>query len=161
MLIVIISDSEVVRLSLRSLPVLSSGLLKTRRPSQMPTREHSAPTSAWSCRHCPQNCAPAALATLCQCRHHQGNKGIDGKMLLRGQFWLSAVADQGEIRRCFYSLSAAARGGNLFSLTLPAGWPVFVPQWLTAPARMHQDVSGILRPHPAFLSLNGFHRVPG
>ena len=30
----------------------------------MPTRENSAPTSAWSCRHCPQDCAPAALATL-------------------------------------------------------------------------------------------------
>ena len=45
-------------------PVLSSGLLKTGRPSQMPTREHSAPTSAWSCRHCPQDCAPASIATL-------------------------------------------------------------------------------------------------
>ncbi len=30
----------------------------------MPTREHSAPTIAWSSRHCPQDCAPAALATL-------------------------------------------------------------------------------------------------
>ena len=45
-------------------PVLSSGLLKIRRPSQMPTREHSAPLSAWSCRHCHQNCAPASIATL-------------------------------------------------------------------------------------------------
>src|ERR1019366_5281740 len=35
-----------------------------RRPSRMPTRERSAPTSAWSCRHCRQDCAPAALATL-------------------------------------------------------------------------------------------------
>jgi len=42
----------------------SSGLLKAARPSRTPTRERSAPTSAWSCRHCPQDCAPAALATL-------------------------------------------------------------------------------------------------
>ena len=34
------------------------------RDGGMPTRERSAPTSAWSCRHCPQDCAPAALATL-------------------------------------------------------------------------------------------------
>ena len=47
-----------------SFPVSSSGLLKAGRPSRMPTRENSAPTSAWSCRHCPQDCAPAALATL-------------------------------------------------------------------------------------------------
>jgi hypothetical protein len=45
-------------------PVSSSGLLKTGRPSRMPTRERSAPTSAWSCRPCPQDCAPSALATL-------------------------------------------------------------------------------------------------
>src|SRR5271157_5128078 len=42
----------------------------------MPAREHfhlrratagqAAPTSAWSCRHCPQDCAPPALATLVQ-----------------------------------------------------------------------------------------------
>ena len=51
-------------ISPRLVPVLSSGLLKARRPSRMPTRERSAPTSAWSCRHFPQDCAPAALATL-------------------------------------------------------------------------------------------------
>ncbi len=45
-------------------PVSASGLLKAGRPSQMPTRERSAPTSAWSCRHCHQDCAPASLATL-------------------------------------------------------------------------------------------------
>jgi hypothetical protein len=39
-------------------------LAEERRPSQMPTRERFAPTSAWSCRPCPQDCAPAALATL-------------------------------------------------------------------------------------------------
>ena len=51
-------------ISPRLVPVSSSGLLKATRPSRMPTRERSAPTSAWSCRHCPQDCAPAALATL-------------------------------------------------------------------------------------------------
>jgi len=30
----------------------------------MPTRERSAPTSPWLCRHCPQHCSPTALATL-------------------------------------------------------------------------------------------------
>ena len=47
-----------------SFPVSSFGLLKAGGPSRTPTRENSAPTSAWSCRHCPQDCAPAALATL-------------------------------------------------------------------------------------------------
>jgi hypothetical protein len=51
-------------ISPRLVPVSSSGLLKAERPSRMPTRERSAPTSAWPCRHCPQDCAPAALATL-------------------------------------------------------------------------------------------------
>jgi len=45
-------------------PVSSSGLLKSRRPNRMPTRERSAPTSAWSCRHCSQDCALPAPATL-------------------------------------------------------------------------------------------------
>ena len=40
------------------------GLLRAGGPSQMPTRERSAPTSAWSCPHSPQDCAPAALAKL-------------------------------------------------------------------------------------------------
>ena len=53
-----------MKLSPLRVPVSSSGLLKSRRPSQMPTRERSAPISAWSCRHCPQDCAPSALATL-------------------------------------------------------------------------------------------------
>ena len=39
-------------------------LAEYRKPSQMPTREYSAPISAWSCRHCHQHCAPASLATL-------------------------------------------------------------------------------------------------
>ena len=29
-----------------------------------PTAGQAAPTSAWSCRHCPQDCAPAVVATL-------------------------------------------------------------------------------------------------
>src|ERR1039458_8554321 len=47
-----------------SFPVSSFCLLKGGGPSRTPTRENPAPTSAWSCRHCPQDCAPAALATL-------------------------------------------------------------------------------------------------
>jgi hypothetical protein len=35
-------------------------------------------------------------------------------------FWLSAVAEREEIRRCFYSLSAAAGGGKLLSRFSPA-----------------------------------------
>jgi hypothetical protein len=51
-------------ISLLRVPVSSSGLLKAGGPSQMPTREHSAPSSARSCRHCPQDCAPPSVATL-------------------------------------------------------------------------------------------------
>src|ERR1039458_9183363 len=47
-----------------SFPVSSFCLLKGGGPSRTPTRENPAPTSAWSCLHCPQDCAPAALATL-------------------------------------------------------------------------------------------------
>jgi hypothetical protein len=47
-------------------------------------------------------------------RHHQGVKGSEGRPLL-GRQCCFPLSRRGKIRLCHHSLSAAARGGNLFS----------------------------------------------
>jgi hypothetical protein len=64
--------AQTVMFSPLRVPVLSSGLLRSRRPSQTPTRERSAPTSAWSCVVIGARIAPRQPSQHWhQCRHHQ------------------------------------------------------------------------------------------
>jgi len=47
-------------------------------------------------------------------RHHQGVEATKGRPLLRSQFWLSAAAEYGQIRRAF-TRSPPPRGTAIFS----------------------------------------------